>query len=162
MKDRPGRVLQLASEKLEAGLPSSVGNTPQTRQASAILLLASTSAAVHATPVVALSLSLSSRHDGCGPSTIDRQRHRQHATEPASDCHPPAGVNLRGRPLRPLRSLSLPLSSRHDGCGPSTTDRQGRRPPPRAADPRAPSILPPLSLLEQSNEERITRSWRLD
>jgi hypothetical protein len=29
----------------------------------------------------------------------------QHATDPTSKCHPPAGVNLRGRPRRPLRLL---------------------------------------------------------
>jgi hypothetical protein len=45
---------------------------------------------------------------------------------------------------------------------PVLTDQQGRRPPPCTADPRAPSFLPPLSLLEQSNEEQIAQSWRLD
>ncbi len=101
------------------------------------------------------------RWSRCG-STIDRQRHRQRATEPASKCHPPAGINLHSHPLCPLRCLSLTSWLRHNGCGPSTTDQQGRQPPSRAANPCAPSVLPPLSILEQSNEERMTQSWRLD
>jgi hypothetical protein len=115
---------------------------PQTQQESAILLLGSTSTAIHAAPFVASLLLLPSRHNGEAFVAPSFQRQQQ-ATDLTSERNPPAGVDLLGRSRRPFVDSLLLLLLRHNERGPSRTDRQGQRPPPCAANLSAPSVLPP-------------------